>query len=134
MVQALRGYDVLLLKIHNENATIHYEKKNSFHISSGTQTMDVKANILIDWGTSIRFGGTRNSQMSLKSITHIWIQIQSIVYNFGTHRYMYVQKLSLMFTKDLPVQISFLSVKIQSNGFGICSIGQGLACPIRKNA
>ena len=75
--------------------------------------------------TNIRFGGTRNSETSLNSHTRIWIQGRGSV-NSDTlslfwisaltetirHTTRYVQELSLMFAKDLSVQIKFLSVQI----------------------
>ena len=89
----------------------------------------------------IRFDGTNSSQTFLKSNARFWIMIQRVseiripcvVYTFGTrcktirHIDRYVQKRFLMFTKDLPVQISFLYLyKIPSNFFGICSLGPSL--------
>ena len=73
----------------------------------------------------IRFGGTCNSEMSLNSQTPIWIHGQGSVNSdtllllwilalTETIRYTtrYALELSLMFTKDLSVQINFLSVQI----------------------
>ena len=82
------------------------------------------------------FGRTRNSETSLKSNTCIGIQLRGFLLLFAVstltetiqHVDKYVQKLPVMFTTDLSVQIKFLSVQILSNAFGICILGPSLAC------
>ena len=94
-------------------------------IISGSAELVIQRRLWIQIPVSeFRDGGSLNSDTLLL----FWISaLTETFWHSITTRY--VQELFLMFTKNLSVQIIFLSVQFSSNGFGICKPRRELGSP-----